>query len=55
MFEIWHVDPSGIRAVSMVIGASPCHLHKADRGCAGGSCSVSLAFLYRADLLCLLR
>ena len=36
MCEIWHVDPSGIRTVAMTIGTWPCHLYKADRGCAGG-------------------
>ena len=37
---LWHVGHSGIRAVAMVPGASPCHLCKANRTCAGRPGSV---------------
>ena len=52
-----YVDPSGVRAVALVTAASPCHLYKANRGCAGGGgggggfLSVSLVFFRGADVL----
>ena len=50
MRGLWARRPSGVRAVALVTAASPCHLYKADRGCAGSSLTVSLACSYRADL-----
>ena len=49
--EICHVGPSGIHAVGMVIGSSPCHIYKADRGCAGRLGSLSLVFSRTAGVL----